>query len=291
MSLIKAVVLAIIQGLTELLPVSSSAHVIITAKLLQEDMSTPANALLLVMLHTGTMVAVIVYFWRQWMDTFFSSWVAFLRFARMIFVACLLSGLVGYPLILLIVHILGGRANHAEIEDLFNKLNWIAPALAAAGILILYAGLHEARKPANNSNGDTKSVNWLQAVVMGIVQGFAIPFRGFSRSGSTISAGLLAEGGRTAVESFSFAMAVAITPLAIAREVYRLVRTEHLAASHIQIAAVLAPSLLGLACAFLAGLIALKWLSRWLQQGHWYWFGIYCLFAAVIVELLHLRRW
>jgi undecaprenyl-diphosphatase len=291
MSLIKAVILAIVQGLTELLPVSSSAHVIITAKLLQEDMSTPANALLLVMLHTGTMGAVIVYFWRQWMDTFFSSWQAFFRFARMIFVACLLSGVVGYPLILLITHILGGRANHAEIEDLFNKLNWIAPALAAAGILILYAGLHEARNPANNSNGNAKSVNWLQAVVMGIVQGFAIPFRGFSRSGSTISAGLLGEGGRTAVESFSFAMAVAITPLAIAREVYRLVRADQLASSHIQIAAVLAPSLLGLACAFLAGLIALRWLSRWLQQGHWHWFGIYCLFAAAVVELLHLHGW
>ena len=291
MSLIKAVILAIVQGLTELLPVSSSAHVIVTAKLLQEDMSTPANALLLVMLHTGTMVAAIVYFWRQWMDTFFSSWGAFFRFARMIFVACLLSGLVGYPLILLITHILGGRSNHAEIEDLFNKLNWIAPALAAACILILYAGLHEARNPANNSNGNAKSVNWLQAVVMGIVQGFAIPFRGFSRSGSTISAGLLGEGGRTAVECFSFAMAVAITPLAIAREVYRLVRADQLASSHIQIAAVLAPSLLGLACAFLAGLIALKWLSRWLQQGRWYWFGIYCLIAAVMVELLHLHGW
>ena len=193
---IDVVILAVVQGLAELLPISSSAHVIITAKLLHQDMATPANALLLVMLHTGTMVAVIVYFWRQWMDAFFSSWGAFFRFARMIFVACLLSGLVGYPLILLITHILGGRTNHAEIEDLFNKLNWIAPALAAAGILILYAGLHEARNPANNSNGNAKSVNWLQAVVMGIVQGFAIPFRGFSRSGSTISAGLLGEGGR-----------------------------------------------------------------------------------------------
>jgi undecaprenyl-diphosphatase len=291
MSLIKAVILAIVQGLTELLPVSSSAHVIITARLLQEDMSTPANALLLVMLHTGTMVAVIVYFWRQWMDTFFSSWGAFLRFARMIFVACLLSGLVGYPLILLTTHILGGRANHAEIEDLFNKLNWIAPALAAAGILILYAGLHEARNPANNSNGNAKSVNWLQAVVMGIVQGFAIPFRGFSRSGSTISAGLLGEGGRTAVESFSFAMAVAITPLAIAREVYRLFRAELHGAVHTNLGAALAPSLVGLVCAFLAGLLALKWLSGWLQKGRWYWFGIYCLFAALMVELLHLRGW
>jgi undecaprenyl-diphosphatase len=291
MSLVKAVVLAIIQGLTELLPVSSSAHVIIAARLLQEDMSTPANALLLVMLHTGTMVAVIVYFWRQWMNTFFSSWQAFSRFARMIFVGCLLSGAVGYPLILLVERILGGPANHAQIEDLFNKLNWIAPALAAAGILILYSGLREARNAAGQSNGETPSLSWRQAIVMGIVQGFAIPFRGFSRSGSTISTGLLADGGRVPIESFSFAMAVAITPLAIAREAYRLVHSGQLAGAGAHLAATLAPSLLGLACAFLAGLVALKWLSRWLQQGRWHWFGIYCLLAAIVVELLYLRGW
>ncbi len=289
MPLYKAVLLAIVQGLTELLPVSSSAHVIVTAELLHEDMSTPANALLLVMLHTGTMLAVIAYFWRQWRETFFSSWQAFWRFAKLTFVSCLLSGMVGLPLILLVEHLLGGRAHHAEIEDLFHKLNWIAPALAAAGLLIIYAGLREAREPSRAAN--SQGVSWLQAVVMGVVQGFAIPFRGFSRSGSTISAGLMAGGGRVAIESFSFALAVAITPLAIAREVYRLVTSAPHHSAEIHLALALAPSLLGLVCAFLAGLLALKWLSRWLQQGRWYWFGIYCLFAAVAVQLLYLRGW
>ena len=74
MQLIYVVILAAVQGLTELLPVSSSAHVIVTAELLHINRSTPANALLLVVLHTGTMFAVIVYFWHQWVDTFFSSW-------------------------------------------------------------------------------------------------------------------------------------------------------------------------------------------------------------------------
>jgi undecaprenyl-diphosphatase len=291
MSLFHTMVLAIVQGLTELLPVSSSAHVIITARLLQEDMSTPANALLLVMLHTGTMAAVIVYFWRQWRDTFFTSWNAFLRFAGFIFVACLLSGLVGYPFILLVEHILGGRAaTHAEIEDLFNKLNWISPALAAGGLLILYAGLREARQP-DGASVRREGVGWAGAVVMGIVQGLAIPFRGFSRSGSTISAGLLTNGGRVGVESFSFAMAVAITPLAIAREAYRLVRIDLHAGVAVNLAGALAPSLLGMACAFLAGLLALKWLSGWLQQGRWYLFGIYCLVAALVVQMLYLYGW
>lgn len=254
-------------------------------------MSTPANALLLVMLHTGTMFAVIVYFWQHWMKTFFSCAEAFWRFVCLVFVGCLFTGVVGYPLQHLIVHVLGAGTRRAEIEDLFNKLNWIAPALAAVGILILYTGLHEARRPATGADEGEKTVTWFQAVLMGIVQGFAIPFRGFSRSGSTISAGLLAGGSRALVESFSFALAVAITPVAVAWEALRMHRAEVHAGTHVHLAAALVPSLVGLACAFLAGLLALKWLSGWLQQGRWYLFGIYCLLAAGAVELLYLRGW
>jgi len=288
---IYVIILAAVQGLAELLPISSSAHVIVTAELLHENMSTPANALLLVMLHTGTMFAVIVYFWRQWVDTFFSSWAAFYRFARMIFVASFLSGVVGVPLILLVERILSHGNHHVPIEALFHKLNWIAPALAAAGILILWAGLREARKPDTQPATGRREVTWLQAMIMGILQGVAIPFRGFSRSGSTISGALLADGDRMPVESFSFAMVVAITPLAIAREFYRLVRADAHAGIHLNLAAALAPSLLGMACAFLSGLLALKWLSRWLEQGRWYLFGIYCLAASAVVMLLYLRGW
>lgn len=286
---IYVVILAVVQGLAELLPISSSAHVIVTAKLLHEDMSTPANALLLVMLHTGTMFAVIVYFWRQWVDTFFSSREAFLRFVRMGFVACLLSGAVAVPLVLLIETILGHGGHRADIEALFDKLNWIAPALAAAGLLTLWAGLREARNPETESGAGRREVSWPQAMVMGILQGFAIPFRGFSRSGSTISGALLAGGDRLPVESFSFAIVVAITPLAIAREFYRLL-TET-AGAHATLTAAIAPSLLGMVCAFFAGLLALKWLSRWLEQGRWYWFGIYCLAVSIVVTVLYLHGW
>ena len=288
---IYVVILAAVQGLAELLPISSSAHVIVTAELLHENMSTPANALMLVMLHTGTMFAVIVYFWRQWVDTFFSSWQAFYRFARMAFVACFMSGVVAVPLILLVEHILSHGNHHVAIEALFHKLNWIAPALAAAGILILWAGLREARNAESPSVAGGREVSWPQAIIMGILQGVAIPFRGFSRSGSTISGALLAGGDRLPVESFSFAIVVAITPLAIARELYRLVRADAHAGIHLNLASALAPSLLGMACAFIAGLVALKWLSRWLEQGRWYWFGIYCLAASVVVAVLYFHGW
>ncbi len=288
---IHVVFLAVIQGLTELLPVSSSAHVIVGAELLHEDMSTPANALLLVLLHTGTMFAVIVYFWRRWRAEFLSSWADFYDYAKLIFVGCLFSGFVGLPVIEVVEHILSHGRHHADIEVLFRKLNWIAPALAIVGLLILYAGLREARRPEADGEEQPRGIGWLETIVMGILQGFAIPFRGFSRSGSTISGGLLCGGRRGDIESFSFAMGVAITPLAIAREVWRVYHKAHLKGLPVHFAAVLTPGVLGMLCSFVAGLLALKWLSNWLEGGRWYWFGVYCLAAAAVVQVLYLRGW
>jgi undecaprenyl-diphosphatase len=287
MTLWHVIVLAIVQGLAELLPVSSSAHVIVAAELMHENMSLPDNALLLVLLHTGTMFAVIVYFWRRWRSEIMSSWGEFYRFAKLIFVSSLLSGLIFVPVDKLVEHALSRPGHRADIETLFHKLNWIAPALAIVGVLILYAGLREVRRPEPQNGASARDIPWPAAVVMGILQGFAIPFRGFSRSGATISGGLLTGGNRRQVESYSFAMAVAITPLAIAWELRRVYRTAHSAGVALHWGAVLTPGILGMIFSSLAGFLALKWLSRWLETGKWYIFGIYCLLAACLVAFLY----
>ena len=85
---------------------------------------------------------------------------------------------------------------------------------------------------------------------------------------------------------FSFALAMVLTPVVVARELMRVVHAEH-ANGAATFASAALPSLLGAVFAFLAGLIALKWLSRWLESGRWYLFGIYCLVAAVGVGYLH----
>jgi len=118
------------------------------------------------------------------------------------------------------------------------------------------------------------------------VQGLCLPFRGFSRSGATISTGMLLGVTRMKAEAFSFALAVVLTPPAIAREAWRLVKAEHITGGG-DLAAAMMPSLLGALFAFVAGLVALRWLSKWLESGRWHWFGVYCLLAAVAVEYLH----
>jgi len=129
-----------------------------------------------------------------------------------------------------------------------------------------------------------------QAGWMGILQGLALPFRGFSRSGVTISAGMLTGATKPRAERFSFAMAVIITPLAIGREVLRVLHQTHVAATTgapTNLHDTVVKSLMGAAFAFLAGLVALKWLSNWLENGRWYLFGVYCLVASGVVWYLH----
>ena len=283
MSLLNIIILAVVQGLAELLPVSSSAHVVVAEKLLGLDPSSPPMTLLLVMLHTGTMFAVIVYFWPQWRSTYFHSAPAFRRFALLIVLATACTAVIGEAIIKVIEKTVFRAVPHAQIEDLFSHLEFMAPALAAAGLLIVIAGVFG--KPAPDSS-ETDGMNIKQAGLIGAIQGLCLPFRGFSRSGATISLGMLLGVAKSRAESFSFALAVVLTPPVVARELLRLVHAAHVN-GRADLAPVALMSLLGAVVAFAAGLLALRWLSRWLEGGRWYVFGLYCLVAAVAVTFLH----
>jgi len=285
MSLRDVMVLAILQGLAELLPVSSSAHVIVAEKLMGVDPSSPPTTLLLVMLHTGTMCAVIVYFWNMWRGTYFRTFAAFKKFAGLLILATVLTGVVGETIIKIIERTVFRGLPHAEIEDLFSHLEFIAPALAAAGLLILIAGILEKQK-LTRSQSETNDLNIRRAGLIGAVQGLCLPFRGFSRSGATISAGMMAGVAKSRAEAFSFALAVVLTPPVVLREAMRLIHARHLSGAA-RLASAVFPSVVGAVLAFFAGLLGLRWLSRWLEGGCWYLFGIYCFVAAAVVAGLH----
>jgi undecaprenyl-diphosphatase len=284
MTLLTVIILAIVQGLAELLPVSSSAHVVVAEKLLGLDPSAPPMTLLLVMLHTGTMLAVIVYFWRQWRAIYFQSGPAFRSFAVQVVIATALTGAIGLGIARLIGKTVFRDLPHAQIEDLFGHLEFIAPALAAAGVLILVAGLLERRSSRGSAAAADLDVR--RAAVIGAVQGLCLPFRGLSRSGATISAGMLLGVSKSRAEAFSFALAVVLTPAVVAREALRLVHDVH-AGGAAELRSVALLTAFGAIVALLAGLVALRWLSRWLETGRWYFFGVYCLIAALAVALLH----
>ncbi len=288
MPILQVIVLAIVQGLAELLPISSSAHVVVAEKLMGLDPSSPRMTLLLVMLHTGTMFAVIAYFWKQWRFTYFKNADSFKRFAIRVIWATLLTGIVGEVIKKVIEKTAFKGAPNAEIEDLFSHLELIAPALFAAGVLILIAGLVERRRMGALKAVAGDGVTMRQAGWIGFIQGLCLPFRGFSRSGATISTGMLTGASKERAERFSFALAVVLTPPVVIREVLRLVKATHASPTgSVDLHAAFLISLLGMIFAFLAGLVALKWLSSWLESGRWYLFGIYCIVAAGFVFYLH----
>jgi undecaprenyl-diphosphatase len=209
-----------------------------------------------------------------------------------VILATAVTGVIGEGILKAFEKTLFRDTPHAQIEDLFSHLEFIAPALAAAGLLILIAGLAERRSASRSGNrgpvriGRRDDLSLPQAGVIGLVQGLCLPFRGFSRSGATISTGMLLGASKAQSEIFSFALAVVLTPPVVAREVLRLMHAES-AAPGATNTSVMLLSLFGAVVAFGAGLLALKWLSRWLEAGRWYLFGLYCLVAAAIVGVLY----
>ncbi len=281
-------ILALVQGACELLPVSSSAHVIAVEKLMglwsgkPIDASSPDMMMLLVMLHTGTMFAVIAYFWKGWKRDYFASTGQTQWFAIQVIGATICTGIVGFGLQILIEKVFMHGKPHAEVEDLFNNLPLMAGALTAVGLLIIYAGLNEQKTPRHSEIQPQHSF-WI-----GIVQGLCLPFRGFSRSGATISTGLILGLPKQKLEEFSFALAVVLTPAVIAREAHRLLKA-HALSGQTSVLHLFVPGLVGMVLSFIAGLLALKLLSRWLEGGRWKFFGYYCLAAAAGVLLIHFK--
>ncbi len=362
MNYIQILILALIQGAAELLPISSTAHVILAARLMgYKDTSNPEFVFLLVMLHTGTMFAVLYYFWPRWRRWFSeelkpqstksapgeeinpSSSVSsvpsvssvastpfathhspltthFTRFQffKMIALATACTGVLGLGLLFLIekvilIKMLGHEKG--EVEELFKSLPLMAAALVSVGVFIIIAGLRtksEIRNSKSETNPKTESpkpepvrsgvLNFVRRICfgfrasdfefqeitprvsirIGLVQGLCLPFRGFSRSGATISTALLSGVDRMRAEDFSFALAVALTPPVIIRELYRLLRDADWTANT-RLVDLLLPGFLGMACSFVAGLAALHILSAALEKGRYSYFGYYCILFSLIV--------
>ena len=266
--LLKILLLAIIQGAAELLPVSSSAHVTVAARLLHYDVSDVRWTFLLIMLHTGTMFAVLLYFWRRWIPLL-SQW-------PVLIAATALTGGIGFGIDQIYKKVTGQK-----IETIFRNLPLIAASLTAAGILILIAGYRDLKNPGRDTQ-----VGMRRGLAIGLVQSICLPFRGFSRSGATISAAMLMGIARISAEEFSFALAVLLTPAIIAKEAYEVLK-DNVGKQAVPLGDLFVPGLLSMLFSFAAGLLALRWLSRWMEQGRWHWFGYYCLFAAAATLAVH----
>jgi undecaprenyl-diphosphatase len=244
---------------------------------------------LLVMLHTGTMVAVLVYYWRRWKGLLFSPTKADesrpspLRFVLAVLLATAVTGALGLSLKVVIERVileqLMGRQN-AEMEELFKNIPLLGTALLLVGILILAASYYEGRN-------DGRPLSWATSLWIGLIQGFSLVFRGFSRSGATISLGMIRGLSRHLAEEFSFALAVLLTPPVIGYSMLRLLKKNQWPTGD-KLIELLKPGLIGMVLSCLAGLIALRLLSAMLDKGRWKYFGYYCVVAAGVMYAAHM---
>ena len=135
------------------------------------------------------------------------------------------------------------------------------------------------RDGEHGREGNEADLRVRTAAGIGLVQGLCLPFRGFSRSGATISTALLCGVPRSLAEDFSIALAVVLTPPVIVLELRRLLK----ASDRAVLTDLLMPGLVGMAFSFVAGLAALWLLSAALERGRWQLFGYYCIIASLVV--------
>lgn len=247
----QVIVLGIVQGLTEWLPISSTAHLILFPWL--AGWSDPGLAFD-VALHTGTLLAAVSYFW--------SDWVAFLR--AILPTASVSSGnslemqsrrrLLGLIVIGTVPAAVAGVAGHRYVEEQLRSIPLIAASMIVVGLLMAWA----ERRSSYRRNVEVLQVN--DAVAIGVAQACAL-IPGVSRSGATITAALWRDMNRPAAARFSFLLATPVIAGAALVEVPRLLHAVRLGTEVVSLPTVL----LGVAVSALSGYLAIAAFLRYLQ--------------------------
>src|SRR5687768_13263806 len=192
----QAVVLGLVRGLTEFIPASSSAHL----NILHWIFGQPRELTFDVILHVGTLLALVFYFYRDWRLLLTDP--AQKKLRNLVFLSCVPAAAAGLLL-----------RDLEESHPLFASVKFNAIMLAAMGVLLWIADY------AGRKRRDLEMVNWKDAVFVGCSQALAL-IPGVSRSGATITAGLLRRLKREDAARFSFLMSLPITLGAVGFELY-----------------------------------------------------------------------
>jgi undecaprenyl-diphosphatase len=268
MSLLRAIVLGLIQGATEFVPVSSSGHLVLVPWLLGWD---EPGLIFDTVLHLGTLLAVLAYFWRDWWRLIV-AWLRGLarwrwddpdaRLAWLLLLGTVPAAALGFLL-------------EGFFESLFGQPAWVAVfLLVTAALLTLSEWFGHRRRPIAD-------LHWLDALLIGLGQAAAIA-PGISRSGATMAAGLGRGLDRPAAARFSFLLA---TPIILGAGALQLLDLFALSQPLAQTPTLLA----GFVAAAVSGYVCIWGLLRYLQRGRLYPFAIYCALAgsaALAVALL-----
>lgn len=254
MSLPLVLLLAVVQGITEFLPISSDGHLVVVARLYERfsGQNLPNLLSVNIMLHAGTLGSIVVYYWqRLWRMVLEER-----RVLGLVAVGTIPAVLIGLPL-------------HEYGKSILENALLAGCMLIATGLILL------AASRCRPGQTDYPQMTYAQAFWIGCAQAFAI-LPGASRSGSTISAGMALGLRRDAAANFSFLMAVPAIGGAVALDLVDV-------ATSGQLGAPVGVLLAGAVVSFLVGLVALGWLLRWLSEGRFHWFAWWVIPLGVVV--------
>jgi undecaprenyl-diphosphatase len=256
MTWFEALILGLVQGLTEFLPVSSSGHLEIGKVLL--DVEVKKNLTFTILVHFATVLSTIAVFYRDIrklaLGFLVFKWNEETKFIAKILVSMIPVGIVGVFF-------------REDVESLFSgNLVLVGSALLLTSALLFSTQLVKT---------GTKKIPFLDAILMGIAQALAtIP--GISRSGATISTGLLLKNGRSEVARFSFLMV--LLPIIGATFLDILSISTSLEVGGIPAGALV----IGFLAAFLSGYLACTWMINLVKKGNLHWFAIYCAIVGIV---------
>jgi undecaprenyl-diphosphatase len=271
---LQALVIGILQGLTEFLPISSSGHLLVVPYLLGWDDPLLESLPFTVMLHMGTLVALLVYFWRDWLRYIPAGFATIRdrsfrgdpdrRIAWLIVVATIPAAIVGYLL-------------NDVIEREIRQPGIVAITMVVGGMILWLADRWGAR------SRQMFELSMAGGFGIGVAQAFAL-IPGISRSGISISAGLFLGLTRDAAARFSFLMSAPIIAGAGLFELRRMVGGET------SVDTSLLPIVVGTIAAFVAGMAAIHFLLRYLRSHRYTIFVAYRFVAAAVVFVYLLAR-
>ena len=261
MDLIEALILGIVQGLTEFLPVSSSGHIEIAKVLL--DIEIKEALLFTVVLHLATAFSTIIVYrmdllgiLKGWLS---KGWNDEKKFALLVILSMIPATIIGLFL-------------EDQIEEFFSgNMLLVGLMLVLTGIILLVS---DKVKKVGNSQ-----LTYRQSALLGIVQAIAI-LPGISRSGSTIASGVLFGLKRDVAAKFSFIM---VLPLILGASAKKMMEFQEVGASNGELP--VTALLVGFLAAFISGLLALRWMIRLVQKSQLKWFAFYCFIVGCIAVI------
>ncbi len=256
MSIIEAIILGIIQGATEFLPISSSGHLVLIPKILGMQ---NADLTMVGIVHLGTLVAVLIYFWKD----ILAIVTAVLHSIQKRDLMETTESRLGW---LIAIGSLPVAISGLLLEEFFAQV--FGSPTVAAFFLLVTAGLLVAGEKMLSGDKSVAEMNWKDALIVGLFQTFAL-FPGVSRSGSTIVGGLQRGLDRPTATRFSFLLSIPVILGAGLLSVLDIVTAPQATTSPVvYLAAFLSAAVVGYACIY--------FLLRWVRSHSLYIFAVYC---------------